>query len=330
MLAASQFGLRQNQMDQIHLETLAGDGSDRGWIRAAHGQTSYVICNHGICTPGSDALGQLNAFVRIGHHLLKKKIPVPRILNHDTLSGMVLLEDLGDTHLQTQVQLEKDPTQLFCLYQQVIDHLVLFSTRGAEGFDTQWTCQTSTYSKELILEKECRYFVEAFLQDHQKLSVSFEDFSDEFAHIADHALKHGVMGLMHRDMQSRNIMLKNSAVFFIDFQSARIGPLQYDLASLLIDPYISLNATLQKDLLCYTMDLLDLSPNERAAFSESYHYCCLTRNLQFLGAFSFLSGVKKKKIFEQYIPVAVNSLKVIMQAVDTVKLAKLFKLIQTL
>ena len=48
--------------------------------------------------------------------------------------------------------------------------------------------------------------------------------------------------------QSRNIMIRNDEPFIIDFQSARIGPLQYDLASLLIDPYVNLSDEIQKTL----------------------------------------------------------------------------------
>ena len=125
-------------------------------------------------------------------------------------------------------------------------------------------------------------------------------------------------------------MIHKDRPFFIDFQSARIGPFQYDLASLLTDPYVGLNDHIQKDLLQYTLEKLELTPKERINFSESFQYCCLTRNLQFLGAFSFLSRIKKKKGFEQYIPDAVKSLKKIIIGLNTDKLPKLSQLVQTL
>ena len=329
-LAASQFGIKQDAIKNIEINPLAGDGSDRRWYRATYHKQSSVICDHGICMPDSDEYRQLNAFLHIGNHLFSKDIPVPRILNYDTLSGMVILDDLGDVHLETWVKQQTSAPATLKMYKHVIDLVIDLSIKGFKGFKTEWTCQTETYSKEVILEKECRYFMEAFIQGYLKLDISFHKFLTEFHHISDHALEHGFMGLMHRDMQSRNIMIQNNHPFFIDFQSARLGPLQYDLASLLIDPYVNLNDQMQKDLLNYTMKKLRLTPGESQNFSDGYHYCCLTRNLQFLGAFGFLSRIKMKPHFEAYIPDAVKSLKKIIPRLNTDKLPKLSTLIQTL
>ncbi|RLC04684.1 MAG: aminoglycoside phosphotransferase [Deltaproteobacteria bacterium] len=329
-LAASAFKIKQKKIKKIHIDKLAGDGSDRHWYRAIYENQSKIISDHGICMPQSDEWLQLNAFIQIGNHLLSKGIPLPRIINHDMLSGMVILNDLGDVHLETQIRHKNSTSETLKLYKKVIDLLIDFSIKGFQGFKKEWTCQSETYSKELIIEKECRYFMEAFIQNYLKLDLCFHEFSNEFDHIADHALNHGFIGLMHRDMQSRNIMIHNGRIYFIDFQSARIGPLQYDLASLLIDPYVNLNEQIRKDLLQYTMGKLELNSEKRQNFLDCYQYCCLTRNLQFLGAFSFLSRIKKKKKFEHYIPDAVKSLKKIISNLNTDKIPKLTKLIQTL
>ena len=329
-LAASGFQIKQDKIKDIRVDKLAGDGSDRHWYRAIYENRSKIICDHGICMPKSENLLQINAFIHIGNHLFSKGLTLPRIINYDRLSGMVILEDLGDVHLETVIKQRDNTALTLKLYKKVINLLIEFSIRGFQGFKKEWTCQTETYSKKLIIEKECRYFMEAFIQDYLELDVAFHDFSDEFDHIADHAQKHGFMGLMHRDMQSRNIMIHNNHVYFIDFQSARTGPLQYDLASLLIDPYVNLKDQIKNDLLQYTMEKLKLSEDERQGFLECYQYCCLTRNLQFLGAFSFLSRKKKKKHFEQYIPDAVRSLKNIIKDLNTDKISKLSRLVQTI
>ncbi|SDU61055.1 sugar phosphate nucleotidyltransferase [Desulfobacula phenolica] len=329
-LAASRFGVEHDKIKDIQIDTLAGDGSDRQWYRASYGNQTAVISDHGICMPATDRLRQLKAFIHIGNHIFSRNIPVPRILNHDELSGMVTLDDLGDIHLETRIKQKNNTSFTLKIYKQVIDFVIDFSIKGLQGFNKKWTCQTETYSKELIIEKECRYFIEAFIQGYLNLDISFHEFSNEFDHISDHALKHGFIGLMHRDMQSRNIMIHNNKPFFIDFQSARSGPLQYDLASLLIDPYVNLTGKIQKDLLQYTTEKLKLSQTERQNFLDCYQYCCLTRNLQFLGAFSFLTQTKKKTGFEQYIPYAVKSLKKIISGLNTDKIPKLSKLVKAI
>ena len=330
ILSANQFQIKQNKIKEIQIDKLAGDGSDRRWYRTTYKNRSFIISDHGICMPKTEALLQLNAFVHIGTHLFSKGIFVPRILNHDALSGMVILEDLGDDHLEARIKQKNDARFTLKLYKKVIDCLIDFSIKGIKGFKKQWTYQTETYSKKLIIEKECKYFWEAFIRKYLKLNLPVKEFLNEFNHIADQALKHEFKGLMHRDLQSKNIMIKNDQVFFIDFQSARLGPLQYDLASLLIDPYMNLNDQIKNDLLQYTTKKLKLTPKETQDFLDCYHYCCLTRNLQILGAFSFLSLAKKKKQFEYYIPDAVRSLKKIIKGLNTNKLPKLSNLVQDL
>ena len=321
-LSAHVLGLPENKICEINIIPISGDGSDRLWFRAVHGERSLVISDHGICMDQSDNLSQLKAFVRIGTHLASKHICVPQILGSDALSGQVALEDLGNIHLATLVN--QNPGQIIDLYKNVIDHLIEFSKTGIQNFDTNWTCQTATYSKELILEKECAYFMTAFIQDYLGKNCLFESYSKEFGIIADNALKYAHIGLMHRDFQSKNIMVLDEKIYFIDFQSARIGPLQYDLASLLIDPYVKLPQTIQETLLTYTMSRLGIdSTIKQDEFKECYRFCCLTRNLQFLGAFAFLSRVKGKKSFESYIPHAVGSLKFILREMDLPTLSKL-------
>ena len=328
-LSAHLLGLPENNLGEIDINPITGDGSDRLWFRAVHGKRSLVISDHGICMDQSDNLSQLKAFVSIGTHLASKNICVPQILGYDALSGQVALEDLGNIHLATLVNQSQNPTQIVDLYKNVIDHLIEFSQAGVQNFDTNWTCQTATYSKELILEKECAYFITAFIQDYLGKNCSFESYAQEFGIIADNALKYAHNGLMHRDMQSKNIMVHDEKIYFIDFQSARIGPLQYDLASLLIDPYVKLPQIVQEEMLTYTMIRLEIdSTIKQDEFKECYQYCCLTRNLQFLGAFAFLSRVKGKKSFESYIPHAVVSLKSTLRGMD--RFPALSKLVNTL
>ncbi|MCP4671846.1 MAG: phosphotransferase, partial [Desulfobacula sp.] len=335
LLAASQFKIDHGKIKEIKIDHLAGDGSDRRWYRAKSHDRSLILSDHGICMPNSDEYLQINAFIQIGRHLASKKLPVPNIYNYDRLSGMVTLEDLGDLHLADLVGKKNHDKSTIKLYKKVIDNLIHFSIEGFKEFKKEWTCQTQSYSKELIIERECRYFIEEFIQNYLNLDFSFNDFSKEFDYIADNAIEHGLIGLMHRDMQSKNIMVVYHDniyyINFIDFQGARSGPLQYDLASLLIDPYVNLKEPIRDELLQYSMERLKLNRKETQNFLKNYCYCCLTRNMQILGAFSFLSLKKKKKKFEQYIPVAVKNIKTTIMNINMDnKIPKLTKLIQSI
>jgi len=299
-------------VDRIKLK---GDGSQRQWYRLKNRQGSLIMVDHGIRE--TRLTSEVDSFVQLGEHLFRQGVSVPKIHFYDSFCGLVFLEDLGDDHLQQAVQSMGDPRAIIELYQSIIDQIILMSRRGAEKFDSAWTYQTPVYDRQLILEKECRYFQEALLTGYLGGDIRFHKLEPEFSLLADSALQNPTMGFMHRDMQSRNIMLRDNTIFFIDFQGGRIGPIQYDLASLLIDPYVELPQQMQNRLLDYSLERLSattsLNPDK---FRACYHYCTLTRNLQILGAYAYLSKVKGKKHFAQYIPPALKTLRSNLKAAD--------------
>ncbi|MBW2571513.1 MAG: phosphotransferase [Deltaproteobacteria bacterium] len=196
---------------------LKGDGSDRDWYRLNNGNRSLVMADHGI--KRDDKTSEAEAFVAIGRHLFRTGLPVPEIYLYDTFSGLVFMEDLGDVHLQDVILKTKNQNEIISYYQSVIRLLGQLSLSGSRDFDPAWTYQTPQYDKDLILEKECRYFVDAFLREYLGMDICFQDLEDEFRQLADNSLEFSINGFMHRDMQSRNIILKNDHFYFIDFQS---------------------------------------------------------------------------------------------------------------
>jgi aminoglycoside/choline kinase family phosphotransferase/dTDP-glucose pyrophosphorylase len=289
--------------DTIAFRQLAGDGSDRAWYRLGWGGRSLVLADHGI-RPGLETC-EADAFIAIGRHLQRKGVPVPAIGVHDAFSGLVFMEDLGDENLQQHARRCTSADELSALYRRTIDAALPLWTRGAAGFDPAWAYQGPRFDRQLILERECYYFLTAFVQGYLGLEVSPAEFQAEFGALADGLLAHGVDGLIHRDLQSRNIMWHRESPWFIDFQGARPGPVQYDLAALLIDPYVELPPPVQEELLAYARRRLGCDPER---FQAGYAYCALSRNLQMLGAFGHLSRVKGKPFFESYIPAAVRTL----------------------
>jgi aminoglycoside/choline kinase family phosphotransferase/dTDP-glucose pyrophosphorylase len=294
---------------------LKGDGSERDWYRLTADKRSLVMVDHGIRR--QRATNETDSFVEIGRHLHGKGIPVPKTYLYDTFSGLVFLEDLGDVNLQTVIKNTKNASEIISCYKSIIRLLIEISVSCYTDFDPAWTHQTSSYNHNLILEKECRYFVDAFLKGYLGKEIAFEDLEKEFISLANKALEFSVDGFMHRDMQSRNIMVYNNRFYFIDYQGGRIGPIQYDLASLLIDPYVELPRSVQIELLNYCeKNLSSIISLDSQNFLTCYKYCAITRNLQILGAFGFLSRVRGKTYFEKYIPKAIKSLKYNLTALE--------------
>ncbi len=306
---------------------LKGDGSERNWYRLTVKNRSLIMADHSIRT--QDKMSEVDSFVTIGRHLYQRNIPVPEIYLYDTFSGLVFMEDLGDENLQSVVCNSRSMDKIVSCYKSVINILIKLSLFGSEGFNPSWAYQTPHYSKNLIIEKECRYFLSAFLNGYMKMDLNFKNYKNEFLFLADKALEYPVNGFMHRDLQSRNIMVQNNNFYFIDFQGGRIGPIQYDLASLLIDPYVELPYPIQGQLLDYCIEKLsNFIEVDEDNFRSCYKYCSITRNLQMLGAFGFLSKEKGKLFFKQYIPAAVKTLKHNLTALEDAKLSELKSIVE--
>ncbi len=299
----------------VQWEHLEGDGSDREWFRLRAEEGTLVAADHGL--RGASDTTEADAFALIGAHLQRCGAAVPAVRFADRFAGLVFVEDLGGSHLQNVVTARTDRETVRSIYRTVIDALAHMAVAGARGFDPAWAWQSPRFDREVVLERECRYFCERFLAGFAGVPVAWDDFRDEFERLADEIESCAVWGFLHRDLQSRNVMLKDGRPHFIDFQGGRIGPVQYDLASLLIDPYVGLPAADQEHLYGYAVERFsNLVAIDPTRFRRGYEGCALSRNLQMLGAFAFLSQVKRKPRFEAYIPAALNGLAARLEAFD--------------
>jgi aminoglycoside/choline kinase family phosphotransferase len=119
--------------------------------------------------------------------------------------------------------------------------------------------------------------------------------------------------LVHRDFQSQNIIIRNGQAHLIDFQGMRPGLAEYDLASLLFDPYVVLSQAERDELLDEYGRLRraaghPLAPDSRSIFCR----CAIQRLMQALGAYGFLGLVKGNKAFLDHIPAALHSLRTLI------------------
>jgi aminoglycoside/choline kinase family phosphotransferase len=328
------FGSR-TKTDAIRQEPLTGDGSDRRWVRLCRAKGSLVMVDHGI-RERPEGTTEADACIRIGRHLHRQGVPVPQIYTACAVSGLVIMEDAGDLHLQTATlrNLQRGPTghaRVMQRYRQIIDVWIHMATAGMSGFDDSWAWQTPAYDRHLILEKECRYFMQAFADGVAGIHSPFSDLLPEFSSLADAALAHGVDGFIHRDFQSRNIMICSEAIRIIDFQGGRRGPIQYDLAALLNDPYVNLPPSLTRPLLDHAAKrAAGALPVDPSRFRTGFHLLSICRLLQALGAYGFLWRIKGKSAFSTYIPVALRRLRRLLAELETPAHPRLTGLIEAL
>ena len=293
--------------DTVRVTSLVPDGSSRRFFRLRSPDGESLLA---VLPPADDPSGpgEARAFQWIGRHLRACGAPVPAILGADAVSGLTLCEDLGDRRLFEEVA-ERGPAACLPLYEQAARGLARMQVRGARGFDPAWCWDTPHYDRQLMQERESGYFLRACCTDLLGLRFDRAAVTAECAALSEAAAAAPNDFFLHRDCQCRNIMVRAGRVWFIDFQGGRLGPLAYDLAALLLDPYAALPAGLQEHLTQVYLDELNREiPYDREQFQREYLLLALQRNLQILGAFAFLSQMRGKPFFARYLRPALDSL----------------------
>ena len=294
----------------VQVTILVPDGSSRRFFQLQQPGGDTVIA---ILPPKDDAHGQAEAeaFYRIGRHLRHCGAPLPEIYAFDVATGLVLCEDLGDQRLYEQVMKGQGSQQTLTLYEETVRQLARMQIRAAAGFDPSWCWDTPRYDRPLMRERESGYFLRALCVNLLGLDFDQEAVEAECVQLADASAQAPSDFFLHRDFQCRNIMLRGQGqgVRFIDFQGGRLGPLAYDLASLLLDPYAALPASVQEHLTAVYLEALQQETSYNPdQFRREYVFLALQRNLQILGAFAFLSHVRQKPFFAQFLRPALVSL----------------------
>jgi len=311
--------------DLVQSEPISPDGSQRCFLRLLGPENHSVLV---ITPPEKDGAGmrEARAAWEIGRHLYGKGISVPKPYGFDADSGRLFVEDLGDQRLY-DLLLDLDVSQQLYWYRQVVVELVRMQVMGGRGFLAEWCWETPYYDRSLMLERESGYFLQALCRDFLGISFASEPIDEECHLLAERAGEAPVSFFLHRDFQSRNIMIESGRVRFIDFQGGRFGPLAYDLASLLLDPYIGLSEGMQEELKkFYLVTLQGYVDYDATRFEREYFVLALQRNLQILGAFAFLSRKRKKPFFARFLPPALASLNSLLakpEAADYVGLKNL-------
>jgi aminoglycoside/choline kinase family phosphotransferase len=288
-------------------QTLAGDGSDRRYYRLLGSPTAVLLFHP---SPAGGEVNENDSYYHLGRHLKAQGVPVPEIYAYCREEFWILMEDLGDISLEAVIKRQPQESQVRHWYRQALELLVNLQIKGREGFDSAWCFDTPVLQRPFLWERECGYFVRAFLNNYMRLKTTMEDLAPDFERLLTGALPPGPNYFLHRDYQSRNLFITSGRLRIIDFQGGRLGPLGYDLASLLIDPYVNLSLTWQQELLDYYLNFLSTRLEvDPTAFREQFFHLALCRNLQMLGAYGYLIKVKGKDQFARYIPTALQGLR---------------------
>ena len=314
-------GAVTSAFDRLHEETfgvppsavapLAGDGSRRRMERLTADSGATCIGVH-----GPDAL-ENRAFVGFARALREAGLPVPQVLATDDAAGLYLVEDLGDVTLYDALQSARDatdgafPPSMHETYLEVVRRLARLQVEGGRAIDYALAYPRRRYDAQ-AMQWDCNYFKYDFLK---LAGVSFHEgrLEEDFGRLIAWLTEADAAHFMHRDMQSRNVMLRDGEPWFIDFQGGLQGAPQYDVAKLLHEGKTHLPAETRDALLdAYLEALGALVPVDRAAFLRHLRGFVVLRILQGLGAYGLLGLYQRKPQFLARIPHALRDVETLL------------------
>jgi aminoglycoside/choline kinase family phosphotransferase len=260
------------------LSPVAGDASARRYFRFTRRGCSYIAVD-------SPPASQKNAeFLRVAKLLAAAGVTVPELFGADLELGFMLLEDLGDRTLLPVL----DIASVHGHYRRAFDVLEKMAVVPSENIGL------GSYDRALLSEELSR-FTEWFVQGllHHELVATEMALIDALStRLIDSALQQPRV-LVHRDFHSRNLMLVGQdGLAVIDFQDAVVGPITYDLVSLLRDCYIQWPAS---SVLAWALAYRDrlrarglLAAVDEVQFMRWFDWMGLQRHLKVLGTFARL------------------------------------------
>jgi aminoglycoside/choline kinase family phosphotransferase len=287
-----------------NLIVLPKSGSDRIYMRMTRGSFSVL----GVWNPNRK---ENDAFTGFADHFKSVGLRVPGVHKYLPEEMVYLTEDLGDLDLVTWVSENRGapggPEKIQEMYRKVLGELVRFQFEADIALDYGLCYPRKKFDRSSVMW-DLYYFKYMFL----KLSgTGFNEqlLEDDFMKIVSKIEAVRTEGFLYRDFQSRNIMIKDGLPWFIDFQGGRKGAPHYDVASLLLDPYVELEKQVHDSLLDYYISLLDpYASVEKNEFITEYRIFGVVRLLQALGAYGFRGLYERKPGFTDSIPPAVRQL----------------------
>ena len=279
------------------LTPLAGDASTRDYVRLTHAGGARPS-SVGMIMPEPFTKETL-PFIDVYAHFSEIGVRVPEIFGMDEAAGVILLEDCGNESLE-DLWRRGGWEVAGPRYDAALDMMaamqeaprtptggrLALTRRFDAAFFTNELHHTRKYAFESLLGMET---------DERTLDAAFRELCGEICRIP--------FRLTHRDFHSRNLMVLDEAVIAIDFQDARMGPVTYDLASLVFDSYVDLGAAAREYLITrYWETCGQRLFSDKEEYERALRGTAIQRNLKAIGTFAYQKAARGAERYLENIP----------------------------
>lgn len=303
VLAVAELFETYSHVKHDRIEKLPQSGSDRIYFRIYSGSNTYIATFN-------INIRENETFISFSTHFKNAGLPMPEILALNADKTMYLQEDLGTLSLLDHLEQKGYCEETYDLFRQTLKTLANVQITGDQNLDYDLCLTAKEFGKQAILSDLLYfkyYFVDTLKIPYDKQAM-LNDFETLSVYLSEVEYKY----FMFRDFQSRNVIVHDSKVHFIDYQGGMKGALQYDVASLLWQAKAHLPEEWKDSLLHSYIDEAEQllgSTIDRNLFKSQYNGYVLIRLLQVLGAYGFRGLFERKAHFVSSIPLALRNLK---------------------
>jgi N-acetylmuramate 1-kinase len=244
----------------VSIDRLTGDASTRSYFRVSTPQESLIVALYGASFDENEgAVARLAAaeaanpaarltfandpcaHIEVTALLLEAGLPVPALLKTLGADSMMFIEDVGDIRLQDWMS-ERSEADAFEAYRYALELVVRIQEATGRALETDSICSHLAFD-DAKLRWELGFFFANYFNKYLRMKLDPStanalqaDFKTLCSELASRPRV-----LTHRDYHARNLMMHGDRMFIIDYQDARMGPVSYDVASLISDPYTALS-----------------------------------------------------------------------------------------
>ena len=301
-------------VDKIDISPIEKGGSDRRFYRIRSSpEQSIILVKYSL------EREENRHYVHIAQFLTEHGIRAPKIYFHDPTEGLIWIEDLGQEDLIGYRGESWLVRRAF--YESALDEVGKLH-RLPEQECLRIKESLPVEFNAALYKWEQNYFFDNCLGRYFKIDNLKLAALAAFPALQQIAEQLGEFPrvLVHRDFQSQNIIIRNGQAYLIDFQGMRPGLAEYDLASLLYDPYVDLSDAERGELIAYYREVQSKNGiTMNGDFALKLRLCAMQRLMQALGAYGFLGLVKGHKQFLAHIPKALRSLREIVARIDNLQ-----------